>query len=66
MLVAASKMDVAQNPEKLEELARWHPHIDRAAWAGRVNAARSERARGGNTAGRELFRALRALFGTMP
>jgi ribosome-associated protein len=51
----------------LAELARWHPHIDRAQWAARIRAARSERARGaGGAAARELFRALRALFGTMP
>lgn len=51
----------------LAELERSHPQIDRAVWAERVRAARSERTRGtGTGAGRELFRALRALFGTMP
>ena len=57
---------MSEGDEALAALARWHPQIDRAAWAARVSAARDERARGGNTAGRELFRALRALFGTMP
>ena len=57
---------VSEGDEALTALARWHPHIDRVAWAERVSAARDERARGGNTASRELFRALRALFGTMP
>jgi ribosome-associated protein len=57
---------ISEGDEALAELARWYPHIDRAAWAGRISAARSERTRGGNTAGRELFRALRALLGTMP
>jgi ribosome-associated protein len=57
---------ISEGEPALEELARGYPHIDRVAWAGRVSAARNERARGGNTATRELFRALRALFGTMP
>jgi ribosome-associated protein len=52
----------------LEELSRWHPQIDPGAWAQRINAARLERARAGGSGGaaRELFRALRALFATMP
>jgi ribosome-associated protein len=51
----------------LDELARWHPDIDRSAWVQRIGAARAERTRGGaGAAGRELFRALRALFATMP
>jgi ribosome-associated protein len=57
---------ISEDDGALAALARWYPHIDRLAWAERVSAARSERARGGNTAARELFRALRALFGTMP
>jgi ribosome-associated protein len=58
---------IREGAPALAALARWHPHIDRAAWAERVRAARSERSRGaGGSAGRELFRALRALFGTMP
>jgi len=58
---------IREGAPALAALARWHPHIDRAAWAERVRAARSERARGaGCAASRELFRALRALLGTMP
>jgi len=57
---------ISEDDGALAALARWYPHIDRLAWAERVSAARSERARGGNAAARELFRALRALFGTMP
>jgi ribosome-associated protein len=59
---------IAQGPAALAELARWHPDIDRDAWATRVAAARAERARDGTGGGasRELFRALRALFATMP
>jgi ribosomal 50S subunit-associated protein YjgA (DUF615 family) len=45
---------------------RWRPDTDRALIARLVGAARSERARGGVAAARELFRALRALFATMP
>ena len=57
---------IAEGEPALAELARWHPGIDRDAWATRVSAARSERARrGGGVAGRELFRALRALFATI-
>ncbi len=52
----------------LQELGRWHPQIDPAEWARRVNSAQAERARTGASgpAARELFRALRALFATMP
>jgi len=52
----------------LEELARWHPTIDVGSWRERVDKARAERQRtaAGAAASRELFRALRALFGTMP
>ncbi|HTT42245.1 MAG TPA: ribosome biogenesis factor YjgA [Steroidobacteraceae bacterium] len=52
----------------LEELVRWHPQLDRAAWAQRIAAAQRERTRadGGGAAARELFRALRALLDTMP
>ena len=51
----------------LEELLRAHPGADAALWARRVSAAQTERTRGsgGRGAGRELFRALRALFDTM-
>ena len=58
---------VTEGPAALDELARLHPTIDRPEWLARVAAARSERARGDpGTAARELFRALRALFATMP
>jgi ribosome-associated protein len=51
----------------LEELRRAHPGIETSEWAQRVAAARSERSRRtGAGAARELFRALRALFDTMP
>jgi len=58
---------IAEGEPALAELARWHPHIDRAEWASRVGAARAEHARSGagGPAARELFRALRALFATM-
>ena len=52
----------------LEELARHHPDIDLGQWQRLVSAARAERGRtgSGGAAARELFRALRALFATMP
>jgi ribosome-associated protein len=52
----------------LDELERWRPGLDRAEWSRRVSAAQAERARSGanGAAGRELFRALRALFDTIP
>ena len=52
----------------LGELERAHPGIDTAAWARRVADAQTERRRGAGAAraSRELFRALRALFDTMP
>ena len=59
---------IAEGAPALAELARWRPDIDRAQWARRVSAAQSERTRaaGAAAAARELFRALRALFDTMP
>jgi ribosome-associated protein len=59
---------ITEGDAALEELARWYPAIDASAWRRRVAAARAERERGGaaGSAARELFRALRALFGTMP
>jgi ribosome-associated protein len=58
---------LAEGPAALEELARLHPALDRDEWLGRIAAARGERAHGDpGTAARELFRALRALFATMP
>jgi ribosome-associated protein len=59
---------IAEGEAALTELARWYPDIDRAEWAARVAGARTERARAdaGGVAARQLFRALRALFATMP
>lgn len=59
---------LTEGASALEELSRWRPDIDRREWAARVSAAQSERARSGagGPASRELFRALRALFATMP
>jgi ribosome-associated protein len=55
---------VSEGAPAVEELERWRPGLDREDWLRRVSAAREERARTGATglAGRELFRALRALF----
>jgi ribosome-associated protein len=58
---------IAGGTAALAELAREHPGIDGSEWARRVSAAQAERARGvARGASRELFRALRALFATMP
>jgi ribosome-associated protein len=59
---------IAEGAPALAELARWRPEIDRAQWARRVSAAQAERTRaaGAAAAARELFRALRALFDTIP
>jgi ribosome-associated protein len=59
---------LTQGPPALAELVRWHPDIDLGEWQARVSAARSERERtaAGGPASRELFRALRALFATIP
>jgi ribosome-associated protein len=57
---------IAEGEPALAELASWRPDTDQALIARLVGAARSERARGGAAAARELFRALRALFATMP
>ena len=59
---------IAEGPTALAELARWRPDLDRAQWARRVSAAQTERRRsaGAGAAARELFRALRTLFDTMP
>jgi ribosome-associated protein len=54
---------IAEGGVALEELERWRPGLDRAEWMKRISAAQSERKRAASgTAGRELFRALRALF----
>jgi ribosome-associated protein len=58
---------IAEGAAALAELARWRPQIDTGEWAARVAAAQAERTSGvAGSAGRELFRALRALFDTMP
>lgn len=51
----------------LDELERWRPGLERTEWLSKISAAQSERERGGKgTAGRDLFRALRALFEAEP
>jgi ribosome-associated protein len=59
---------ITEGASALAELARWHPAIDVSAWQQRIHAARAEREHTGaaGAASRELFRALRALFATMP
>jgi ribosome-associated protein len=59
---------VVEGAPALEDLERWRPGLDRDEWARRISAAKEERARtaASGAAGRELFRALRALFDTMP
>jgi ribosome-associated protein len=59
---------LSEGAPALEELRRWRPQIDAQEWARRVSSAQAERARMGvsGPASRELFRALRALFATMP
>lgn len=59
---------ITEGEPALEELERWRPGLDREEWLRRLNAAQEERARTGatGTAGRELFRALRALFEGRP
>ena len=59
---------IAEGDPALEELARLRPALDRTEWSRRVAAARHERSTGLRSgrlgpAGRELFRALRALLG---
>jgi ribosome-associated protein len=64
---------IVEGESALEELSRLRPSLDREQWSRRVGAARTERTRGSATrgaggqtagpAGRELFRALRALLG---
>jgi ribosome-associated protein len=59
---------LSEGAAALAELAGWRPDIDRQQWARRVSAAQRERAQSGSggAASRELFRALRTLFDTMP
>jgi ribosome-associated protein len=64
---------IVEGESALDELARLRPGLDRGEWSQRVGAARTERTRGTAThesggrtmgpAGRDLFRALRALLG---
>jgi ribosome-associated protein len=57
---------IAEGEAALDELARLRPGVDRSEWSRRLAAARHERGTGRQTvgpAGRELFRALRALLG---
>jgi len=55
---------IVEGAPALAELERWRPGLDHDEWARRVSAAQEERARTAATgaAGRELFRALRALM----
>jgi ribosome-associated protein len=55
---------IVEGAPALAELERWRPGLDPDEWARRVSAAQEERARTAATgaAGRELFRALRALM----
>jgi ribosome-associated protein len=58
---------LADGAAALAELKRSYPAIDTSEWERRISAALAERARArASGAGRELFRALRALFATMP
>ena len=58
---------IAEGSTALEQLERWRPGLDRAAWMRWISAAQSERERAGaGPAGRELFRALRTLFENEP
>jgi ribosome-associated protein len=58
---------IADGAAALADLQRTCPGIDTLEWTRRVAAARAERERAAASgAGRELFRALRALFATMP
>ena len=59
---------ILEGAPALAELARWHPDIDQVEWTRRIGAAQAERGRAGGAgaASRELFRALRTLFATMP
>jgi ribosome-associated protein len=57
---------VKEGAAALAELERWRPGLDRDRFLGLIAAARRERSQAGvGNAGRELFRALDALFATM-
>lgn len=58
---------IAEGEAALDELSRLRPALDRKQWTRRISAARAERGaamrpRSVGAAGRELFRALRALL----
>jgi ribosome-associated protein len=55
---------IVEGGPALAELERWRPGLDHDEWARRISAAQAERTRTAATgaAGRELFRALRALL----
>ena len=58
---------LSEGAPALAELARLHPRLDTAEWAARLARAQHEQSGGpGGGAVRELFRALRTLFATMP
>ncbi len=58
---------LSEGAAALAELARLHPQLNAQEWAPRIARAQQEQAGGhGGAAARELFRALRALFATMP
>jgi len=59
---------IREGAAALDELDRWRPGLDRPDWLAKIGAAQAEHTRSGvaGTAARELFRALRALFDTMP
>lgn len=58
---------IADGAAALAELQRSYPAIETSEWQRRISAAVAERdSARASGAGRELFRALRALFATMP
>ena len=59
---------IGEGAPALAELQRWRADINMDEWGQRVHAAQAERERSGvsGVASKELFRALRALFATMP
>lgn len=59
---------IREGPSALDELERWRPGLSRAELAPLISAAQRERTQPGRAgnAGRALFRALTALFATMP
>jgi ribosome-associated protein len=66
--VEAWRERLISEPQALAELAGLRPGLDEQHLARQIAAARRERAERGQVgnAGRELFRAVRALFDTMP